>query len=82
MWNDTGYVSFGTLFETPLAKGLGGYAVDPDLALLLFAPAFGLALFGLPALRRRRPTEGPVSDLERVARTETSPGQRRRSSRR
>lgn len=51
----TGYVKFGTLFETPLLTGLGAYAFDPDLSLFLFAPAFTLALFGLRRAFRRAP---------------------------
>ncbi len=51
----TGYVGFSTLFETPLAVGLRGYLLDPDLALPLFAPAFVVALLGLRGVHRRAP---------------------------
>jgi len=51
----TGYVGFGTLFETPLLVGLAGYAFDPDIALPLFAPAFVIGLCGCRELLARAP---------------------------
>lgn len=52
-WLRTGYET--SEFSTPLATGLFGSLLSPDRGLLIQAPLVILALFGWPALARRRP---------------------------